>query len=234
MRNIIYILILILLHSCSKSDIVWVTIGDSITARDGEKFLSGSEKGNKIIGYQTLFTENKPYSITVKNEGYSGFSLSGNEKSIYQEVKDKNFSDADIVTIFVGTNDFKLNRPIISKDTLNSFRYCYSQLIDKIKSQNNKTEIYLITPLKRNNDGYTSFSTNKVGLKLTDYREEIINLGHEKNVKVIDMFLESGIDEGNLFKYTVDGLHPNNEGYLKINDVLNHNIIITNPKVGSL
>jgi len=210
--------------SCKKYDHTWMIIGDSITSSDGKEFETGPQKGESIIGYQTIINSKNKNSIKLTNEGYSGFSLAGHERSVYQEVKDNNFSNHEVITIFVGTNDFKLNKPIISKDSLESFRYCYTSLINRIQSQNKKARLYLITPLKRNNDGYTTTSTNKAGHKLLDYRNEVVRIGLEKDLKVIDLYNESGIDESNLQKFTVDGLHLNNKGYELIGNVLNEQI----------
>lgn len=218
------IFVFIFLISCNKYDHSWMVIGDSITSSDGKEFEAGPQKGETIIGYQTFINSKNNNSIKLKNKGYSGFSLAGHDRSVYQEIKDNNFGKHEVITIFVGTNDFKLNRPIISKDSLESFRYCYTSLINKIKNQNKKASLYLITPLKRNNDGYTTTSINKVGHKLIDYRDEIIRIGLENRLKVIDLYMESGIDESNLHKFTVDGLHLNNAGYELIGNILNERI----------
>lgn len=202
-----------------------MSIGDSITWYDQEKYLTGKEKGEKAIGYQSYFISHQQKSIDLDNQGYSGYSLAGKNNSIYQKVKNKNFRNSDIISIFAGTNDFKLNKPIISKDSLESFKYCYNSLVDKIINQNKNAKIYLITPLRRNNDNYTSTSVNKAGLKLNDYRNEIIRIGKEKNIPVIDLY-NSEITDNNLSQYTIDGLHPNNEGHKIIGDILIENIKI--------
>jgi len=191
-----------------------MTIGDSITANDGRKFKEGIYKGEEIIGYQTVFmNKNSNISIDLVNQGYAGYALAGRKKSIYQKIKYDSFKNVDLITIFVGTNDFKLNKPIISNDSLESFKYCYSSLVSKIQKQNKSAKIYLITPLRRNNDGYTSNSVNKAGLKLIDYVNATKEVGSEKGINVIDLYNESIINDNNIFEYTIDGLHPNNKGY---------------------
>lgn len=231
MKKLYYLILLFLMLSCKKYDYTWMTIGDSITANDGREFQEGADKGKTTIGYQTVFlNENKNIAIDLINKGYGGYSLAGHKKSIYQKVKDNNFKNVDLITIFVGTNDFKLNKPIISSDSLESFKYCYSSLVSKIQKQNKSAKIYLITPLRRNNDGYTSNSVNKAGLKLIDYVNATKEIGSEKGINVIDLYNESEINENNLYKYTVDGLHPNNEGYKIIGNELNKKIFLPENK----
>ncbi|MGV0925458.1 SGNH/GDSL hydrolase family protein [Empedobacter tilapiae] len=220
MKNILFVLALILLSSC-RDHYKWMSIGDSITYQDGEKYTLQPEKGNKAIGYQTNWINAQDTIVNLDNQGYSGYSLSGHERSVFQKVINKDFSKEDLITIAVGTNDFKLNRPIHDKnDSLNSFRYCYITLVDSILSQNKKRNLYLLTPLQRDNDKYDVNYINKAGHKLLDYRNEIIRIGKLKNIPVIDLYYDSGIDSTNFSKYTLDSLHPNNVGYKKIGKVL--------------
>lgn len=226
MKNILLISFLIVFISCRK-DYKWMSIGDSITYQDQEKYTLDPEKGNKAIGYQTNWINAQDTIINLDNQGYSGYSLSGHNRSVFKKVINKDFSKEDLITIAVGTNDFKLNRPIYDiNDSLNSFRYCYVTLVDSIISQNKKNNLYLLTPLQRDNDGYSINYTNSAGHKLIDYRNEIIRIGKLKNIPVIDLYYDSGIDSTNFSKFTLDSLHPNNAGYKKIGKILINKIKI--------
>ncbi|MGV0828336.1 SGNH/GDSL hydrolase family protein [Empedobacter brevis] len=204
-----------------------MSIGDSITYQDEKKYKLDPYKGQEAIGYQSIWINKQDTIVSLDNEGYDGYSLAGHERSVFQKLKDKDFSSEDLITIAVGTNDFKLNKPINDKnDSLNSFSYCYETLIDSILSQSKNKNIYLLTPLQRNNDNYDVNYINKAGHKLIDYRNEIIRIGKLKNIPVIDLYYKSGIDSTNFNKYTLDSLHPNNEGYKIIGNILVNDIKI--------
>jgi lysophospholipase L1-like esterase len=215
----LYFFLFLALISC-KPDYKWTSIGDSITRQNGRDY----KDGNEAIGYQDLFIKAQKTPIYLDNQGYNGLPLSGSDKSVYSKMKDYDFKESNLITIFVGTNDFKLNKPIIDRDTLNSFSYCLNKLVSNIKKQNPQSKIYLLTPLQRNNDNYSIYSTNKVGLKLSDYSHEIKSVGLKYNISVIDLYNESGITINNLTDYTYDGLHPNNYGYKRIFELLNKKI----------
>jgi lysophospholipase L1-like esterase len=216
MRFIFPILIIFFLNSCSKPEYTWTSVGDSITWQNGRDYKNGSS----AIGYQDLFVKFQKKQVYIDNQGFSGLPLSGTENSIYSELKDYNFKESNLITIFVGTNDFKLNKPIYNRDSLNSFHFCLNKLISKIKFQNPKAKIYLFTPLQRDKDGFNINTKNSLGLYLKDYRKEILNSGRINNIPVIDLYYESGINLNNIKTYTLDGLHPNNKGYELINSTL--------------
>ena len=212
MRIYLILISFFVFTSCSKYDYQWLSIGDSITWQNGRPYKYGAI----AKGYQHQFILHQKKSIKLENKGFSGLPLTGSETSVYSELENFNFKNHNLITIFVGTNDFRLNKPIKSADSLNSFKYCLSILIRKIKNQNPNAKIYLLTPLQRDKDGYDISYTNSVGLTLNDYRNEILHIGKTTNTPVIDLYNESGITTQNLSKFTLDGLHPNDAGYKMI------------------
>ncbi|MDM1513605.1 SGNH/GDSL hydrolase family protein [Myroides odoratimimus] len=218
-----FLLIIFCFVSCNINN-DWISIGDSITWQDGKKFSTGVDKGVKAIGYQSLI--NDKFNLTNKNLGFSGLPLTGETNSVFSNCKDESFQ-SQLITIFVGTNDFKLNKPIgnsiVNKD-VNTFIGALNSLIDLIQLKNPKTKIVLITPLQRDNDHYDIYKVNNANHKLIDYVNSIIEIGNNRNLLVIDLYHNSDIQIDNLHLYTLDGLHPNNKGYELISESLQLNI----------
>ena len=71
----------------------WLTLGDSIT---------------KANGYQPIVKERLGFS-KVDNKGINGQTMAYQKtnKSTYYIGKDINYKQYDLVTIFIGTNDFR-------------------------------------------------------------------------------------------------------------------------------
>jgi len=199
----------------------YVSIGDSITWQDQKGY-----PGTKIIatGYQSLLNEKIGFKSVV-NLGISGATIA---KSSFYPKRDsllisyqvRNYSKADIITIFGGTNDFKLNVPLgkmgMKKNKnydISTFYGSYEKLLNYILKQNNTVKIYLFTPLQRDNSGYGINKVNSAGVKLIDYVNAIKNIGELYNLPVLDLYSTSGINIYNLKEYTRDGLHPTDEGY---------------------
>lgn len=185
----------------------WASIGDSITAFDLTQ-----------KGYQSYIKEKITFT-SYSNQGYSGRSLTNadDRSSILEGIS--NIGAFDIYTIAAGTNDFKLNRPIGTTDDYFSatggttFYGALRATIDLLYSKKDNCKIYIFSPLRRNNDGYTSFSQNSAGHKLSDYRDALEWVSKRESLTFIDLYNDSGITDRNLNIYTSDGLHPTTLGH---------------------
>ena len=213
----------------------YVSIGDSISWQDKQNY-PGSKK--IATGYQSLLNQSIGFK-SVTNYSIIGASMAVSSKypikdSIMERYIDRNYSTTDMITVMVGTNDFRLNVPIGvigKKDDNNfdetSFYGAYRKLLDCILKQNKSIRIYLFTPLQRDNDGYDINKINTEGNKLIDYVYAIIKIGELYKLPVLDLYSKSGINISNLKQYTRDGLHPNDEGYelisRSIDDFLENN-----------
>lgn len=181
----------------------WASIGDSITA-------AGT--------YQRFIQEEITFT-SFENRGYPGrgFADDGANNSILNGIL--NIGSFDIYTLFGGTNDFKLNHPIgvwddyLNDTGSNTFYGALRKVVDLLFTANPACLVVIITPLRRDNDGYTSFSINTAGHTLGDYREALIQVANHEGIGVLDFFMDSGITDRNLGTYTVDGLHPNEAGH---------------------
>ncbi len=140
---------------------VWLTLGDSIT---------------KANGYQPIVKEKLGFS-RVENKGINGQTMAQQKtnKSTYSMGKNINYKEYDLVTIFIGTNDFRYNKKLgkIEENSKNiydesTFIGAYQMLIEKILSSNPSINLVLITPLQRTRDGFDMNHTSMMKVLLLD------------------------------------------------------------------
>lgn len=189
----------------------WLTLGDSIT---------------RANGYQNILKDSLGFS-NVTNLGENGQTMAWKPKnnSTYTVGKTINYKNYDLVTIFIGTNDFRYNKKLgsIQNNGSNNFDEktfigAYQLLIEYILSSNPEINLVLITPPQRVRDGYDTNFTNEVGSKLIDYVSAIESLGEMYSLPVLNLYRDGGITKENINVFTRDGLHPNDIGYERISD----------------
>ncbi|MFI3623152.1 SGNH/GDSL hydrolase family protein [Vagococcus fluvialis] len=185
-------------------------IGDSITWLDGNEV----ENMGLITGYQEVL---KKQGASIYSYGNAGGTYrlhnqhsNRNHRSIYQEIVEKkfiNFYNADIVTLFGGTNDIGVGThlgKIDSQDPNETFG-ALNLLIDFLKEKNPNGKIYLFTPLYSSKENRSEKDMNE----LVKGFEEIARI---KDIKCIDMYHEFSIMNDTATMYLYDGLHPNDLG----------------------
>lgn len=186
-------------------DKTWYAIGDSITSLD------------KYPYYLKDMMSLKKYV----NDSIIGRKMG----TMADRVTTTNLANIDFITVFGGTNDYAWNTPlgkINDGKTINSFYGNLQKVIDKIQSTDLNAELVFITPTKRGKFAKQPVypNANSGGYHLEDYVQAIKDVCNKNNIKVIDLFNLSGIDETNLDTYTSDNLHPNEAGCKKIDEVI--------------
>lgn len=217
-----------------KSQDNYVAFGDSIT--HGFKQTSG---GQSVI-------TNYPYPQTVGNilkmtpnegantgSGYIALQANKNAVSIIDKY---DFTNVNLATLFFGTNDWNANVPLgtINDTTTNpttiygGIKHC----VEKIVNDNPLTTIILITPLNRSQVGasgagsltfennYAYGTPNTAGYTLSDVCDAVVNCAKYYGISYIDNREGSPINRTNLGSATIDGLHPNDDGYIKLGQFL--------------
>ena len=195
------------LTSFIPKKITWVAIGDSITYLNEHT----NETGNRITkGYMTMVTEKLP-NITYTNQGHNGWTSGG----IAEQIEKLGITEADVYSIFLGTNDWWQGRPIgtladYQNNTGNSTVYgSFRIIINKLRRLNKDAKIILITPMQRvdfvymgdmNNNAYGSYKS-KNGQLLAQFAEAINTIGKAENFAVVDLYNKSGMALKNLVKY---------------------------------
>ena len=164
--------------------------------------------------------------LSYRNLGVSGRPMAdgtANGVGTVTTALANNFTTDSLVYIASGTNDFKLNVPLgeigalgATSHSRSTFYGAYRTTIDHLLSQNPGVQIALATPLQRNNGGYSTTTTNTAGHMLRDYCAAIFALGEMYSLPVVDLYTLSGISEKTLDRYTSDGLHPNEQGYVQM------------------
>jgi lysophospholipase L1-like esterase len=199
--------ICILIISCSPQKKTWVAIGDSITYLNEHT----DETGNRITkGYMTRVVEEHP-DIQYINKGFNGWTAG----DVAKEIENFGLVDADLYTIFLGTNDWWQGRPIGSledykQNTGNqTFSGSYRIIIDKLRKLNPEARIILLTPMQRvdfvyfgdmHNNAYGSYR-KKNEQSLADFAQAILDIGTYEKMDVVDLYNKSGMTLENLVKY---------------------------------
>ena len=207
MKKLLILLIPCMISSFSPKEITWVAIGDSITYLNDHL----DETNNRVTkGYMTRVTEKLP-NVHYFNQGHNGWTSGG----IADEIEKLGLVKADIYSVFLGTNDWWAGRPLgklldYQKNTGNNTVFgSYRIIINKLRSLNKNAQIILIAPLQRSdfvylgdvkNNAYGSYK-EKNGQLLAQFAEAVNSIGKYENCKVVDLYNESGINQGNLVKY---------------------------------
>lgn len=183
----------------------WGTLGDSITAANG---------------YQPIVRDALGFA-EVLNYGRSGCPMTaGGATDEGATVNMAGGIDAglDCVTVFAGTNDYRLDKPLGSRDSYDPLTFvgAYRTTIESVLTANPGCRLSLWTPLQRDKDGYDVVRPNAQGHRLRDYAEVVSSLGREYALPVLDLYAESGLNRLTLPLFTDDGLHPNERGHARI------------------
>ncbi|MDF2608936.1 MAG: lysophospholipase L1-like esterase [Lachnospiraceae bacterium] len=199
------------------SNTSFLTLGDSITAANTyqpiiKKKLSFDSYTNLGVNGETMADANN----SAGNIGVVTTGLSVNDYNKY-----------NLIIISAGTNDFRFSVNIGTIGTIadttfdrSTFYGAYRTLVEYILSKNPYARIILVTPLQRNKEGYNTNFTNSAGLKLIDYANAVKKIGEMYGIPVCDLYNNSGFTEKTMDTYTIDGVHPNSAGSLRIGEYM--------------
>jgi|SRR6185312_1357380 len=140
----------------------------------------------------------------VRNRGISGDITFG----VLQRLDEVTETHPAKVFILVGINDISRNIPdsVILAN--------YYKMVDRIKKESPRTKIYFQTLMPVNNE-FTAFKNHyNKDEHILWLNEQIKLMGKKEHITIIDLYPHFLNDEKKLDKkYTLDGLHPNAEGY---------------------
>lgn len=195
---------------------------DAINSSQGkevEKF-NFEEKSILFLG-DGVSVDGKYQEITaqqLKLKSYTNGARSGlTLGEMDDEISAEGLKDIDIVVILGGTNDYSKGKELGKISDTNEADTFYGNVqgvIDNLKAMKKDVEVVFLTPLKHGYiDGQPSYpNANNNGEYLDDYVEAIIEVCEKNDVKYIDMFNESGIDENNVGEYTLNNMILNEAG----------------------
>jgi len=214
-----------------------VCVGDSITHGVGTtkiywQMLEEILKLGKVIGM-----------------GVSGSCVSA--KSDYGTDREplinrwQNIPDADLITLFIGTNDYGHGTPLGTITDVGdiSFYGALNVIIPGIIEAHPNSRLVYITPMHRYYKNVDEESKNASGYVLKDYVDAIKEVCTRYSVPVVDFFNDVGFyPKLSVIRdlYMPDGIHPNEAGHKKmayllqkwLNVYANHETIVTIPVTG--
>lgn len=207
MKSLLLVCLPLLLLLVNPPKKTWVAIGDSITYLNDHS----DETGNRVQkGYLTRVGEKLPW-LQVVNQGHNGWTSQGIAASF-----DKlGIPNADVYTIFLGTNDWWQGRPIgelkdYGNNTRNNTVYgSFRIIIDKIRAINPAAKIVLMTPMQRvdfvylfnlKNNAYGSYK-EKNGQSLEAFANAILAIGKSEQFPVVDLYHEKKLSLDKLVKF---------------------------------
>ena len=194
-------------------DASWESLGTSIT------WYNNNVSSAFTKGYQTRVREVLPFKGFI-NKGVNAGCIGGCPGQV---------TFANYYTIEHGINDWGHSTPVgTMEDYINntkngSFAATYRELLDKIYATNPNAMVVLCTPRKGYGfGGYLPDNCDdaKNGIYLKDYAEIIRQIAEYESLPVADFFALCG-NQRNLAELSIDkALHPNDNGYQLMADVL--------------
>ena len=207
-----------------------VFVGDSITAGSGTTNIY-YQYLNQTLGFS---------SVTAMGVAGSCISAASDYGQANQPLINRyqNIPSADLIVIFMGTNDYGHETPLGSVDDTQdgSFDGALNEIIPALVTKHPSSKIVFVTPLHRYGFGiskilgtqFTSDSVpNGVGATLGDYVEALKTVCANNGVSVIDLHTECTLDPADSAvrsNYMPDGLHPNAAGHELIAGIMESHI----------
>jgi len=207
-----------------------VFVGDSITAGIG----------TTQIYYQYLEEALGLGSVTAMGVGGSCISAYSDYGTSNQPLINRyqNIPSADLIVIFMGTNDYGHETPLGSmEDTQDGTFYgALNTIIPDLVAKHPSSKIVFVTPLHRYGFGTSKiFETaftydsipNGVRASLGDYVYALKTVCANNGVSVIDLYTECTLDPSDAevrAAYMPDGLHPNAAGHEVIAGIMESHI----------
>ena len=212
----------------------YVAYGDSITAGYD---LPGYDE-NRQFNNTSVNVYSKHLADDLKmhyfNYGYSAHGYSVTPDYTFATLIERHHTNADVVTVAMGTNDYGLagtyNIPFgtLSDTTADTFCGSVRASYDKLLEYYPKAEIIIILPLPRRN-----MAANAHGKTLYDYADVIKQIAGEYGFPVVDLLREGNVHHKStafMNEYSMDGLHWNESFHKEYiypqlkNAVINHTI----------
>lgn len=166
-----------------------------------------------VEGYVTAIEQR--YGLVATNCGNSGHTLVQD----YASLAAKDYSDVALVTIAYGCNDARTNVPLgtVNSTDVTTFAGALNQLLRKIYTDNPECRVIVLTPIQRLYVSDFGIGTaNANGNYLVDFVDMCKKVAAKRSSKCIDMYRDCGINQTNLYYYTVEGVHPVNQGFARM------------------
>jgi len=215
-----------------------VFVGDSITAGTGTTKIY-YEYLKESLGFGSVTAMGIPGSCISAASDYG-------QKNQPLINRYQNVPSADLIVVFMGTNDYGHETPLgsITDSQDGTFYGALNIIIPALVEMHPSSKIVFVTPLHRYDFGTskilgTKFTydniPNGVGATLENYVNAVKNVCKNNGVSVIDLYTESTLDPTEAEareQYIPDGLHPNAAGHKVIAEIIESHIRSYEPVVG--
>lgn len=130
---------------------------------------------------------------------------------IISAMKDIDLSNVDIVSIFIGTNDYNSSVELSDIDSIDIKTYngAWNYILRNLCESYPQLSIFVYTPIIRQfGDVWCEDYTNGKGEHLWDFAEASIEAAKRFGVPVCDLYHTMGWNKYNWSAFTKDGTHP--------------------------
>lgn len=163
-----------------------------------------------VSGYIQAIEER--YGLVCTNFGASGHTLVQD----YASLVAKDYSNVACGTIGYGVNDARTGVPLgtVNSTDVTTFAGALNMLLRKIYTDNPECRVLVLTPIQRLKvSDFGIADANANGNYLVDFVDMCKKVANKRSTKCVDMYRDCGINQTNLYFYTVEGVHPNNQGF---------------------
>ena len=218
-----------------------LTLGDSITFGEGASDRLITSYPAKIAEKSGAVVTNS--AVSGSSLTYRGATIDNQYNSVYTLSQTTDFTQYDVVTIFIGTNDwgYPIEVSDLSNDYKSQTQMCVVEALNKtiqnILTSNPKIRIHVFTPMYRDRqlagDGlnsddnainpkswYDSSSTAVPKYYLYNLSDRIEEICRQNHVPCKNMYRTFMVNKYNAGTYLSDGLHGNDLLYDSIADVV--------------
>ena len=206
---------------------VYVAFGDSLVSNQStnsreERYtgtdLQGVEHQNEHCRGYIQDIEDR-YGVVCTKFGESGGTIVRN----YAKAVAQDYSRVSLFTVAFGTNDGRTNVPLGTRDTqdITTFAGALNGILRKVCMDNPGCKVVVLTPPQRLTvNSFGSFTPNGNGKTLEDFADMAKAVAAKRSTLCADIFHASGLNQQTLYSLTREGVHPLNEGYKHISNVL--------------
>lgn len=222
----------------AKLDTCQMEVGTSATAYESysnafnESYIPKSVKnmnqytGKKLMQYGDSITANDIYYMDevvdiVQPSSYVNKGVSGNTSAQVLArleadlVSDPTLlDDVDLLSIFVGTNDYNTNVILGSisdaPDVDTTYFARMMKILKVVFTAKPLQKVFMITPLRRAGGTYPAYGqVNGNGNTIDDFAQAVIDVSEKYAVSFLDFNKRSGWNEETISSVSDDGIHPN-------------------------
>lgn len=238
---------------------VMVAFGDSVTEFGNYPDIIAQNTGMSVqnMGFKGTrlayhpYAAYEPFSLTNLIDAVISRDFSVQDRAIqedrnytpafkqhYEDLKNIDFNQVDIVTVLIGTNDYMGNTadvvPLGSADdtTRETFYGAINYFVNTMQTAFPEVDLVFVTPTWRMNHeelggASATIQPNARNNFLSEFVDALVERGEFYSIPTLDLYRTSGLSEENHANYFIDEVHPNSNGYELIGNTISQFLIET-------